>query len=78
MLTEHTFCALQTKSTTDLKYCINEIKTLNSRLTDLRNENHIDDIIKCAIELNTDLMYTYEEKVNFRRVTYKIIASLTA
>jgi len=55
MFTDHKFCVLQMKSTTDIKFCVNKIKCLTSRLTDLRNENSIDDIIKYAIELNTNL-----------------------
>lgn len=77
VFTDHTFCVLQTKSTIDVKYCVNELKSLSSRLTDLRNENFIDDIIKCAVELNTDLKYTNEEHANLHRLTYEIIDSLT-
>lgn len=61
MFTDHTFCVLQTKSTTDVKYYVNELKSFSSWLTDLSNKNSIDDIIKCAVELNTDLKYTNEE-----------------
>jgi REP element-mobilizing transposase RayT len=28
---DHTFCILQNKSTTDIKYCVNEIKSYTSR-----------------------------------------------
>ncbi|KAL4104312.1 hypothetical protein QTP88_019613 [Uroleucon formosanum] len=73
---DHTFCILQNKSTTDIKYCVNEIKSLTSWLKDLRNETSIHDIIKCSIELNTDLKYTNEEQATLRRLTFEIIDSL--
>lgn len=76
LFTDHTFCILQNKSTTDIKYCVNEIKSLSSCLNDLRNENSIYDIIKCSVELNTDLKYTNEEQANLRRLTYEILDSL--
>jgi hypothetical protein len=34
------------------------------------------DIIKCSIELSSDLKYINEEKANLRRLTYEIIDSL--
>jgi hypothetical protein len=34
------------------------------------------DVIKCSIELNSDLKYINEEKANLRRLTYEIIDSL--
>jgi hypothetical protein len=76
IFTDHTFCNLQIKSTTVIKYCVKEIKSLTSRLKNLRNETFIHDIIKYSVELNTDLKYTNEEQSNLRRLTYKIIDSL--
>jgi len=76
IFTDHTFCILQNKSTTDIKYCVNEIKSFTSRLKDLWNETSIHDIIKCSVELNTDLKYTNEEQANLRRLTFEIIDSL--
>jgi hypothetical protein len=46
---DHTFCILQNKSTTDSKYCVNEIKSFTSLLKDLKNEISIHDIIKCSV-----------------------------
>jgi hypothetical protein len=37
IFTDHTFCILQNKSSTDIKYCVNKIKSLTSWLKDLRN-----------------------------------------
>jgi hypothetical protein len=76
IFTDHTFCILQNKSTTDIKYCVNKIKSLTSRIKDLRNETSIHDIIKFSVELNTDLKYTNEEGSNLRRITFEIIDSL--
>jgi hypothetical protein len=73
IFTDHTFCILQNKSTTDIKYCVNEIKSLTPWLKDLRNGTFIYDFIKLSVELNTDLKYTNEEQSNLRRLTYEII-----
>jgi len=59
----------------DLIHCVTTV--LNSHiLNDLRNETSLHDIIKCSIELNTDLNYTNEEQANLRRLAYEIIDSL--
>lgn len=70
LFTDHTFCILKKKnSTTDIKHCVDEIKSLTSWLTELRNKNSIHDVFKYAIELNTELKYSNEEQTNLRRVT---------
>lgn len=75
--TDHVFKILQTKCSSDVILCNNEIKAMTTSLKEMRCETCIRECCEDSVQLNNDLGFSEKLTSQLRALTYEIIDSLT-